>query len=163
MNDKERLSLCFYSILVSMRDTLSLPTDSTLEKCLKLSAALFATTVISRLLGFFTFISWQGSLLCTVILVALLWKERRENDALLRMYRNARVSAQKAAQYAKTAGAYLDDRRRSASSGTGAKKNANRQQSGGKRQNPGRNGSSGGNKNSARNNVPYSANEKRTR
>lgn len=161
MNDKERLSLCFYNILVGMKDTLALPNDSTLEKCMKLSASLFAITVVCKLLGLYTFISWQGSLACTVILVALLWKERRENDALLRMYRNARISAQKASQYAKAAGAYLDDRRRTAGSSANQKKNAERKEHGGAGQNKGRNGSTGGSTQRTRSNVPNSANEKR--
>ena len=160
MNDKEKLSLAFYNILVGFRDTLSLPTHATLEKCMKLSACMFLLTVVCKLLGLFTFISWQGSLACTLILVALLWKERSENDALLRMYRNARISAQKAAQYAKTAGANLDARRRSAGIGAGTKKTAKQQHTGNRYTNSGRNGSSGGNTKRSGNNVPNTVNER---
>lgn len=162
MDDKEKLSLCFYGVLVSMKDTLSLPTDSTLDKCMKLSISMFALTLVCNLLGLYTFISWQGSLLCSAILVALLWKERRENDALLRMYRNARVSAQKATQYAKAASAYIDDRRRAASASTSAKKTAERKQPGSTSTNTRRNGSGGGDTKRTGNAVPNSANEKRS-
>lgn len=111
MTDQEKISVSFYKIIVSIKDAFSLPTHNTIESTLKLSVVLFVCTVLSTLLGFYTFISWQGSLLCTVFHVVLLYKERSENDALLRMYRNARVSAEKAVQRAKNAGASVGGRR----------------------------------------------------
>lgn len=122
MDDKEKLSVSIYYMFEAFRDTLSLPTDATLEKSMKFSALLFVCSGISQLLGFYTFISWQGALLCTVILIGLLWVERRENDALLRMYRNARLSAKKAAQRAKDASASYSSGRRPTGDGAGQQK-----------------------------------------
>lgn len=122
MNDYEKLSVSFHTILMGFRDTLSLPTDSSLEKCLKLSAVLTVLTAVLKLVGIYTFLSWQGCLFCTAILVTLLWIERSENDALLRMYSNARVSAQKAAQYAKSASSSISSKRRSTGNNSSGKK-----------------------------------------
>ena len=122
MNDYEKLSVSFHTLLMGFRDTLSLPTDSTLEKCLKLSAVLTVLTAVLKLIGIYTFLSWQGCLFCTAILVTLLWIERSENDALLRMYSNARVSAQKAAQYAKSASSSISSKRRSTGNNSSGKK-----------------------------------------
>lgn len=103
MDDKERFSLYLYDIAISIRDTLSLPTHKTLEKTFYFSLGLLLCSLLSELLGFYTFISWQGCLICIGLLLLLLWLERRENDALLRMYRTARVSAEKAVRRAKSA------------------------------------------------------------
>lgn len=161
MNDKEKLSVSFYHILVGIKETLSLPTDRTLEKVLKFSALLTVLTLVLNLMGFFTFLSWQGCLICTIILVALLWKERSENDALLRMYRDARVSAQKVAQYAKDAGARVDNYRRSAGTNTSKQKTAGRKESRDNSKSKGRNGSNGRSASGRRNPVPNTNNERR--
>ena len=105
MDDKERLSVSIYHLFVGFKDTFTLPTDATLEKTMKFAALMLLCSALSSLLGLYTFVSWQGCLICLIVIVALLWVERRENDALLRMYRNARVSAQKVAQRAKDASA----------------------------------------------------------
>lgn len=111
MDDKERLSLSIYSIVNSIKDTLSLPSHDILEKTLYYSLGLLCCSVMSKLLGFYTFIEWPGALLCTALLILLLWLERSENDALLRMYSNARLSARKIARKGKSASAYLSARR----------------------------------------------------
>ena len=113
MDIKKRISLSIYNIVLSVRDTLSLPTHNTLEKTLYYSAALLACSILSELIGFYTFISWQGALICVVALVALLWMERSENDALLKMYRTARVSAEKALRRAKAASSGISSKRSS--------------------------------------------------
>lgn len=95
MKDSEKISLSLYKVVLSIRDTLSLPTHKTLEKSLYLSIALFVCSAISTLLGFYTFISWQGALICTISLVVLLFMERNENDTLLRMYKSAQVAAKR--------------------------------------------------------------------
>ena len=161
MDDKEKLSMSFYHILIGFKDTFSLPTDSTLEKVLKLSVVLTIVTAILTAMGFFTFLSWQGCLLCTIILVALLWKERSENDALLRMYRDARVSAQKVAQHAKTAGARVNSVRRSASTNSGEQKVNKREEHRDNSTHKGCNGSSGRSQAGGRNSVPNTGNERR--
>lgn len=96
MDDKERLSLAIYGIIVSVRDALSLPTHATLLNSFIFSALLFVCSLLSSLLGFYTFIGWPGSLICTLVLGTLLFIERSENDALSRMYRSAKLSAKKA-------------------------------------------------------------------
>ena len=111
MDDKERISLQIYDIVLSIRDTLSLPTHASLEKTLYFSMGLLLCSILSELLKFYTFISWQGCLICIVLLLLLLWIERSENDALLRMYRSARVSAEKALRRAKNASANSGSRR----------------------------------------------------
>lgn len=112
MKDDEKLSLAIYDIVLSVRNTLSLPTHKTLEKTLYYSLALFGCSLLSELIGFYTFISWQGCLICIVLIIALLFIERSENDALLKMYRTARVSAEKAVRRAKTAGTSVSSRGR---------------------------------------------------
>ena len=111
MNDKERLSLQIYPIILSVRDTLSLPTHKTLEKTLYYSLGLLLSSLLSELLGFYTFISWQGCLICIGLLILLLWIERSENDALLRMYRSARVSAEEAMRRAANASSRISGQR----------------------------------------------------
>lgn len=111
MDDKERFSLYLYDIAISIRDTLSLPTHKTLEKTFYFSLGLLLCSLLSELLGFYTFISWQGCLVCIGLLLLLLWLERSENDALLRMYRTARVSAEKAVRRAKSASTGVSSRR----------------------------------------------------
>lgn len=111
MNDKERLSLSMYNIILGLRNTLSLPSHDVLEKTLYYSLGLLCCSTISQLMGFYTFISWNGALLCTALLILLLWKERSENDALLRMYTAARLSARKVARKGKSASASLSARR----------------------------------------------------
>lgn len=111
MDDKERLSLSIYDIVHSVKDTFSLPTHATLEKTLYYSLALLVSSILSKLLGFYTFVSWQGCLICVALLVTLLWMERSENDALLKMYRTAKLSAEKAVRRAKTAGSSIGNSR----------------------------------------------------
>ena len=104
MDEKEKLSLAIYGIVVSVRDTLSLPTHATLLRTFIFSALLFLCSLLSSLLGFYTFIGWPGSLICTLALGVLLFIERSENDALSRMYRSAKLSAQKAMRRAANSG-----------------------------------------------------------
>ena len=111
MDDKERISLSMYNIIINLRNTLSLPTHDVLEKTLNYSLGLLCCSVISQLFGFYTFISWNGALLCTALLIILLWKERSENDALLRMYSTARLSIKQAARKGKDASASIRARR----------------------------------------------------
>lgn len=113
MIDKEKISVSFYKIIMSVKDNISLPTHKTIEYTLIYSVVLLFCSVLSTLLRFYTFVSWQGCLMCTVFHVVLLYKERSENDALLRMYRNARVSAEKVVQRAKDTGSRINGRRSS--------------------------------------------------
>ena len=128
MNEKERISLSIHGIVLSMRDTLSLPTHATLEKTLYFSLALLACSVFSELTRFYTFISWQGCLICIASLVILLWIERSENDALLKMYRAAKVSTEKALRRAKTAGTSSNRGRSSAGNNRSAETSGKREQ-----------------------------------
>ena len=125
MTESEKLSVSIYSIAEGLKDTVSLPTPDTLEKTTFLSAILFGCSLVSEAIGVYTFISWQGSGLCTSVLGVLLYMERSENNALSRMYRNARVSIEKDVKRAKDAGSRLSSRR-SANSNNRTKQKAKR-------------------------------------
>ena len=116
MTESEKLSVSIYSIAEGLKDTVSLPTPDTVEKTTFLSVILFGCSLVSEAIGMYTFISWQGAGLCTLVLVVLLYMERSENNALSRMYRNARLSIKKDATRAKNAGTRIHSRRGSNSS-----------------------------------------------
>ena len=125
MTESEKLSVSIYSIAEGLKDTVSLPTPDTVEKTTFLSVVLFGCSLVSEAIGMYTFISWQGSGLCTLVLGVLLYMERSENNALSRMYRNARVSIEKDVKRAKDAGSRLSSRR-SANSNNRTKQKAKR-------------------------------------
>ena len=125
MTESEKLSVSIYSIAEGLKDTVSLPTPDTVEKTTFLSVILFGCSLVSEAIGMYTFISWQGSGLCTLVLGVLLYMERSENNALSRMYRNARVSIEKDVKRAKDAGSRLSSRR-SANSNNRTKQKAKR-------------------------------------
>ena len=125
MTESEKLSVSIYSIAEGLKDTVSLPTPDTVEKTTFLSVILFGCSLVSDAIGMYTFISWQGSGLCTLVLGVLLYMERSENNALSRMYRNARVSIEKDVKRAKDAGSRLSSRR-SANSNDRTKQKAKR-------------------------------------
>ena len=125
MTESEKLSVSIYSIAEGLKDTVSLPTPDTVEKTTLLSVILFGCSLVSEAIGMYTFISWQGSGLCTLVLGVLLYMERSENNALSRMYRNARVSIEKDVKRAKDAGFRLSSRR-SANSNNRTKQKAKR-------------------------------------
>ena len=125
MTESEKLSVSIYSIAEGLKDTVSLPTPDTVEKTAFLSVILFGCSLVSEAIGMYTFISWQGSGLCTLVLGVLLYMERSENNALSRMYRNARVSIEKDVKRAKDAGSRLSSRR-SANSNNRTKQKAKR-------------------------------------
>ena len=111
MTESEKLSVSIYSIAEGLKDILSV--------------ILFGCSLVSDAIGMYTFISWQGSGLCTLVLGVLLYMERSENNALSRMYRNARVSIEKDVKRAKDAGSRLSGRR-SANSNNSTKQKAKR-------------------------------------
>ena len=125
MTESEKLSVSISSIAEGLKDTVSLPTPDTVEKTTFLSVILFGCSLVSDAIGMYTFISWQGSGLCTLVLGVLLYMERSENNALSRMYRNARVSIEKDVKRAKDAGSRLSSRR-SANSNNRTKQKAKR-------------------------------------
>ena len=125
MTESEKLSVSIYRIAEGLKDTVSLPTPDTVEKTTFLSVILFGCSLVSEAIGMYTFISWQGSGLCTLVLGVLLYMERSENNALSRMYRNARVSIEKDVKRAKDAGSRLSSRR-SANSNNRTKQKAKR-------------------------------------
>lgn len=94
--DKEKLSLSMYNIVLSIRDNITLPTHGTISKVLILSIAMLVCAVISRLLRFYTFVSWQGCLICVAVLLVLLWVERAQNDTLIKAYKAGAAYAKKA-------------------------------------------------------------------
>ena len=125
MTESEKLSVSIYSIAEGLKDTVSLPTPDTVEKTTFLSVILSGCSLVSEAIGMYTFISWQGSGLCTLVLGVLLYMERSENNALSRMYRNARISIEKDVKRAKDAGSRLSSRR-SANSNNRTKQKAKR-------------------------------------
>lgn len=94
--EKEKLSLAMYNIVLSIRDNVTLPTHGTIAKVLILSIAMLICSIISRLLRFYTFISWQGCLICVGVLLVLLWVERAQNDTLIKAYKAGAAYAKKA-------------------------------------------------------------------
>lgn len=111
VTDIEKISVGVHDALVSITNTLTLPTHKTLLKTFKLSVTVTAISFLSNLIGFYTFISWQGALLCTCMLFVFLYMERRNNDELLRVYGSAKLRAEEAIRRAKGAGAGLHSRR----------------------------------------------------
>lgn len=104
LTDIEKISVGIHDGLVSIIDTLSLPTNKTLMKSFKYSLALTGVSLLSDLLGFYTFISWQGALLCTCLLFMFMYMERRESNELLRMYGSAKLRVEETLRWAKNAG-----------------------------------------------------------
>lgn len=103
MNDKEKekLSLAMYDIVLSIRDNITLPTHGTIANVLILAIAMLLCSIISRLFRFYTFISWQGCLICVVVLLVLLWVERAQNDTLVKAYKAGAAYAKKVEGLAK--------------------------------------------------------------
>ena len=106
--EQERLSLSFYRVLSNLHKVLAFPTHATLEKSFKFSLVMSACTGISTLLGYYTFITWYSALTCTAIIFIVLWRERAENDALIKMYTRARQRAESAKKRAKAISDSLD-------------------------------------------------------
>lgn len=104
MKDSEQISLQLYDIVIGIKDTLSLPTSTTLEKTTIYSVVLLGCSILSQLLGFYTFVGWQGCLLCSLCLIIFNIIERSEKSALSKMYGAARASAEAALRRAKKAG-----------------------------------------------------------
>ena len=105
MNDKEKekLSLAMYDIVVSIKDNVTLPTHTTIARVLVLSIAMLICSIISSLLKFYTFVSWQGCLVCVTVLLILLWVERAQNDTLIKAYEAGKKYAKKAESVAQLA------------------------------------------------------------
>ncbi len=99
--EKEKLSLAMYNIVLSIRDNISLPTHATISRVLILSIAMLICSVISTLLHFYTFISWQGCAACVAVLLILLWVERAQNDTLLKAYKAGAAYAKRAEKLVK--------------------------------------------------------------
>lgn len=107
MSEQDKLAGIIIDILKEFRNLIVLPTDKTIESTFKWSLILSAITTLCTLLKVYTFVSWQGAWLCTAVLFALLYKERRDNDALLRMYHSVELSARKIKSRAEDAGAHI--------------------------------------------------------
>ena len=101
--EKEKLSLALYDVVLGVKDTVSLPTHDTLAKTLVYSLVLTFCSLISTLLDFYTFISWQGSLICVCVLIGLLYVERAQNKTLENAYKVARQKAKAAQKKAREA------------------------------------------------------------
>lgn len=98
--ERERLSLLIYNVVWDIRNTLTLPVHDTLYKSFLYSLMMFGICLISSLAGIYSFISWQGALICSIVLGVLLWVERAQNDAYIRTYKAARATFKKAQQRA---------------------------------------------------------------
>lgn len=94
--EKERLSLVIYDVVWSIKNTLSLPVHDTLYKSFLFSLLMLGIGLIGAIGGFYIFISWQGSLICSVVLGVLLWVERAQNNAYERTYKIARAKMKEA-------------------------------------------------------------------
>lgn len=87
-----------YNIILGIKDTFRLPTHTTLLSTFKFSLLLLICSIISTVLRFYTFISWQGALACCVILGILLFMERSENEELMQTYQMAKNHIEAAQQ-----------------------------------------------------------------
>lgn len=101
---QKQISDYIYSIIVGIKDTFRLPTHSTLLLTLEYAALLLVCSIVSTLFHFYTFISWQGALLCVLALGVLIFIERSENDEIMQMYRNAQTQFNSAKDKAKELG-----------------------------------------------------------
>ena len=77
-----KFMLLMYGALKQMRDVVAMPTDSNIETLVVISVALSVITGFAGLLHIFTFISWQGAVINSTILIALMCYEKGENNAL---------------------------------------------------------------------------------
>lgn len=116
--DKELVRKYLHTTLFDLKDTVSLPSINTLEHVLYMSCGVTVISIFSQLLGFYTFLSWHGCLLCTLLLVAVAYRERSQTDVLLRMYSTAKLSAEKVYSGAKNSSAFKDVRRSNSSTET---------------------------------------------
>ena len=111
MTDVEKISVGIHDTVVDISNTLTLPTHRTLVKNFKLSLALSALSFLSELLGFYTFISWQGSILCSCMLFAFMYVERGNSNDLSRVCSPIKLHATNIARRAKDAGSSIRSRR----------------------------------------------------
>ena len=110
--EKERLSLALYDVVWNIKNTLSLPVHDTLYKSLLYSLLLFGVSLIGDIGGFYTFVSWQGALICAIVLGVLLWVERAQNNAYevaMKKARAAYIKAKKRAQQLNSKGGVVQD------------------------------------------------------
>lgn len=99
--EKERLSLAIYDVVWSMKNTLSFPVHDTLYKSFLYSLLMFGIIIIAKLLKVYTFLSWQGCLICALVLGILLWVERAQNNAYERTLEQARRALKEAKKKAR--------------------------------------------------------------
>lgn len=85
-SEKAKVSLAMYDVILSIRDTVSLPTHKTLFKTAVYSLIITVITVVCRLLNYYTFLHWAGCLACTICLWTLLWVERTKDKQMQRAY-----------------------------------------------------------------------------
>lgn len=138
MSDQDRFAQLLIEVLKSCRDLIFLPTDKRMETTFKWSLCLTALNAIFAILGVYTFLSWEGCLLCSLMLFLLLFIERRENDALSRMYHTVELSVKEAKRRAESASTSIGVRR------SGKRDNPAKQKAGGKTSTRGRNNNTRG-------------------
>lgn len=84
-----------YTVVVSVADTLRLPTGQSLLCCLQVSGIVFLSSLIGSIFHLYTFISWQGALIALIVLGVLAFMERSGNNELSKMYMELKSSVRR--------------------------------------------------------------------
>lgn len=96
--DNEILLEYVKSIVECMIDTFRLPTHDTIWDTFKYSCISTVVCAVCSLFNIFTFLSWQGCLICSLALGIMLFVERNENDSLQKAYDKAKRLKNKVAE-----------------------------------------------------------------
>lgn len=94
MREDELIEI-LYTVIKESIDSLVLPTGNTLLPSLAFSGIIFSVSLISDILDIYSFISWQGAGIACLSLFALTLIERREDNEVSRLYRNAQLRAER--------------------------------------------------------------------
>ena len=97
--EQETIMKYLQDILLGIKDTFQLPTHKTIVSTLKYAIILFACSILSTVLKFYTFIFWQGALFCVAILLGLILMERSEYEEIDKAYSTAMRYIQKAKKF----------------------------------------------------------------
>lgn len=108
MKEDELIEI-LYTVIKESVDSLVLPTGNTLLPSLAFSGIIFFISLISDILDIYSFISWQGAGIACLSLFALTLIERREDNEVSRLYRNAQLRAERVKSRLTSAGSSNKD------------------------------------------------------
>lgn len=81
-----RLVVLFCNSITELNDTIIMPTTDNIEELWKYACALFAITALFSYFNVYTFISWQGALLHTFIMTFIMFKEKGDQNIIMKAY-----------------------------------------------------------------------------